>query len=109
MVSAPGTRGRPRKTVPDPVLILFGKRVRRARLAHGWTQAETADKAGVKRDTLSRYENGAKEPGVVYALRLAVALGTTLDDLLAEPVCARCDGAPGPGFICGSCGRERAR
>ncbi len=98
-------QGRPRKTAPDPVLVLFGQRVHRERLARGWGQRELSLKAGVKRDTISRYESGAREPGIVYAMRVAVALGTTLDALLAEPVCAKCDGHPEAGFICGTCGR----
>lgn len=101
-------RGRPRKTVPDPVLVLFGQRVKRARMALGWSQSELSQKAGVERDTISRYETGAREPGIVYALRVAVALETSLDDLTAEPVCAKCDGHPEAGFICGTCGRGGA-
>jgi len=59
-------------------------REERARLA--LTQADLAEKVGVSRKTINTVENGVFIPSTVLALRLAKALGTTVESLfhLAE-------------------------
>ena len=59
-------------------------REERARLA--LTQADLAEKVGVSRKTINTVENGVFIPSTVLALRLAKALGTSVESLfhLAE-------------------------
>ncbi len=54
-------------------------REERARLA--LTQADLAEKVGVSRKTINTVENGVFIPSTVLALRLAKALGTTVESL----------------------------
>ncbi len=56
------------------------------REAHGLTQAQLAEAIGVSRKTINTVENGVYVPSTVIALRLAAALGTTVEALftLAE-------------------------
>jgi putative transcriptional regulator len=56
-------------------------RLRDARTARGWTQAELAEKVGVTRKTVNTVENGVFIPSTVLALKLARALDTTVEAL----------------------------
>jgi len=56
-------------------------RLRDARTARGWTQAELAEKVGVTRKTVNTVENGVFVPSTVLALKLARALDTTVEAL----------------------------
>jgi putative transcriptional regulator len=56
-------------------------RVREAREARGLTQAELAGLVGVSRKTINTVENKIFVPSTVLALRLAKALGTTVEAL----------------------------
>ncbi len=60
---------------------LLRNNLRDAREAIGWTQAELADAIGVSRKTVNTVENGVFIPSVVVALKLAQALGTTVEQL----------------------------
>lgn len=60
---------------------LLRNNLRDAREAVGWTQAELADAIGVSRKTVNTVENGVFIPSVVVALKLAQALGTTVEQL----------------------------
>ena len=51
------------------------------RADRGWTQAELAERVGVSRKTINTVENGIFVPSTVLALRLAKALGTTVEAL----------------------------
>jgi transcriptional regulator with XRE-family HTH domain len=52
------------------------------RRAQGWTQAEVAESAGLRLDTLRTLEQGkSANPGVFYIVDLARALGVTVEDL----------------------------
>lgn len=53
----------------------FADRVRRYREAEGLTQQELADKAGVHRNAISRWETGYSRPTVPWLLKLSEALG----------------------------------
>lgn len=58
--------------------------LRRHRQASGLTQAELAERAGVSRQLIAAAETGQNTPAVDAALRLAHALGTTVEALFAE-------------------------
>ncbi len=50
----------------------------------GWTQGELAEKVGVDTETISRFERGATMPSLVTLQMLAVALDTTMAELIGE-------------------------
>lgn len=56
-------------------------RLRDAREARGWTQAELAERTGVSRKTVNTVENGVFVPSVLVALKLARALDSPVDAL----------------------------
>ena len=58
-------------------------RLRDERAAHGWTQAELAERIGVSRKTINTIENGVFVPSTVLALKLAKAFGTNVEALFA--------------------------
>ena len=47
----------------------------------GKTQAQVAKDAGISEQAYQRYEYGKREPGVKTALRIADALGTTVEEI----------------------------
>lgn len=69
----------------DEILAAPGNRVAELRLARGWSQAELARRVGVSRAGIGAIETGAVVPSVATALRLAAALGSTVEELFAEP------------------------
>jgi putative transcriptional regulator len=59
-------------------------RVRLHRFLHGeMSQAELAENVGVSRQTIVAIEKGNYNPSVELALRLARALGATVEELFA--------------------------
>lgn len=50
----------------------------------GWTQGDLAERIGVETETVSRFERGATLPSLVTLQKLAVALNTTMGDLIGE-------------------------
>ena len=56
-------------------------RLREARVAASWTQAELAEQIGVSRKTINTVENGVFVPSTVLALKLARALGVPVEQL----------------------------
>ena len=62
----------------DPKL---GNGLKAARTALGLTQADLAERVGVSRKTVNTVENGVFTPSTVLALRLAKALGATVEAL----------------------------
>jgi len=59
----------------------LGNRLREAREAAGWTQAELAERIGVSRKTVNTVENAVFVPSTVVALKLAGALGCSVEAL----------------------------
>ena len=59
----------------------LSNRVRAAREAHGWTQAQLAERIGVSRKTVNTVENGVFVPSALLALKLARALGQPVEEL----------------------------
>jgi putative transcriptional regulator len=58
-------------------------RLREARVAAGWTQAELAERVGVSRKTINTVENGVFVPSTVLALKLAQALRVPVEGLFS--------------------------
>ena len=59
----------------------LANRIREAREAAGWTQAQLAERIGVSRKTVNTVENGVFIPSTVIALKLARALGEPVEAL----------------------------
>jgi transcriptional regulator with XRE-family HTH domain len=66
-----------------------GKRIRVWRVLHDLSQDDLARSAGVTRNFVSAIERGAQGLDAVRLRRLALAMGMSLGDLLADP-----EGAP---------------
>ena len=58
-------------------------RLREERARRGLTQAQLAELVGVSRKTINTVENGVFVPSTVLSLRLAMALGTTVEKLFS--------------------------
>ena len=67
-------------------LAELGNRLREARGAKGWTQAQLGERIGVSRKTINTVENGVFVPSTVLAVKLASALEARVETLffLAE-------------------------
>ena len=52
------------------------------RKIHGYSQDELAEKIGVTRQTLSKYETGESLPDIERCKRRAEIFGVSLDDLV---------------------------
>lgn len=59
----------------DAVLLEFGQRVRRARLARGWTQEGLAEEASLDRTYIGGIERGERNLALFTINKLALALG----------------------------------
>lgn len=68
--------------MPEPTLI---NRLKTVRTEAGLTQAELAERVGVTRKTINTVENAVFIPSTVLALKLAKALGTTVEGLFELP------------------------
>ena len=65
----------------------LGHTVRFLRKGKGWTLADLAERTGLSKAYLSDLENGsAGKPNIQYMFTIAQALGTTLDELIHNPV-----------------------
>lgn len=53
------------------------------RKMHGYSQDELAEKIGITRQTLSKYETGESYPDIEKCKQIADIFGTTLDDLVS--------------------------
>jgi putative transcriptional regulator len=56
-------------------------RLREARDAKGWTQAELAARVGVSRKTVNTVENRVFTPSAMLAIKLAQALEVSVEQL----------------------------
>jgi DNA-binding XRE family transcriptional regulator len=54
--------------------VIIARQVIRGRKAAGWTQAELADRAGVRQETISRIETGKHSPGLKTMAKIDKAL-----------------------------------
>ena len=62
-------------------MIVLLNRLKQHRENAGLTQARLAELVDVSRKSVNTVENGVFVPSTLLALRLAAALGTTVDDL----------------------------
>jgi transcriptional regulator with XRE-family HTH domain len=59
-----------------------GERIRKLRRAKGWRQIDLAEQSGVHEVHISDLERGSREPGLRTLSKIALALGTSLSELL---------------------------
>jgi transcriptional regulator with XRE-family HTH domain len=69
----------------------FAARLRELRAEAGWTQDQLAEKTGVKRGAIARWELGTREPTWCNVVSLAEALGVGTDAFRQKPAAS-----PGP-------------
>ena len=62
-------------------IVKIGERIRALRLDAGMTQEELAQRIGLKKQNISRYENSRVEPNIRTAKRIAEALGVSLEEM----------------------------
>ncbi|MBL0058519.1 MAG: helix-turn-helix transcriptional regulator [Elusimicrobia bacterium] len=61
--------------------------MKRLRKERGWTQQKLAEKAGMSYVIITKIEQGvSKEPTILSMIKLANALGVSLDELVGRPV-----------------------
>jgi HTH-type transcriptional regulator/antitoxin HipB len=65
----------------EGVVHAFGRNVRAARLARGWTQEELSDRADLAVVQVSRIERGVREVRLTTIVRLLVALEAAPNEL----------------------------
>ena len=65
----------------DKALFQFGHNVSRLRDQAGLSQDKLAEKADLDRTYFSGIERGVRNPGIKVVIRLARALGVTVDQL----------------------------
>jgi putative transcriptional regulator len=63
----------------------LANRLRELRTKRNLTQAELAERIGVSRKTINTVENGIFIPSTVLALRIARALGTSVEAVFSLP------------------------
>jgi transcriptional regulator with XRE-family HTH domain len=73
----------------DAVLAKLGERVRGLREERDFNVSVAARRAGIETESWRRIEKGTGDPSVATLVRVALALGTTLADLVSQP-----DGPP---------------
>lgn len=62
--------------------MFLGNNIKAKREAKGMTQQELADKLFVSRQTVSRWESGARTPDIIMCKKITLVLGIALDDLI---------------------------
>ncbi|WP_381797327.1 helix-turn-helix domain-containing protein [Streptomyces niveus] len=92
-----------RRRNPRPAWIearsrALGQRIARARAEQHWSQDQLADRAGIERRSLQRYENAIREPRFGDLLLIAAALGMPVHELVREPD-QRIEGQPLDGDV----------
>jgi len=65
----------------DSILCSFGQSLAKHRRAKELSQEALAEKADLDRTYLSGIERGVRNPGIKVVIRLARALGVTVDQL----------------------------
>jgi transcriptional regulator with XRE-family HTH domain len=64
------------------ILKTLGRNVKRIRQDRAWSQEELAAKAGVHRTYIGGIESVGRNVSVINLVRIAKALGVSVDDLL---------------------------
>jgi transcriptional regulator with XRE-family HTH domain len=68
-----------------------GKIISDAREQKGWSQTDLADKSGVSRVMIGKYERGEAVPSIEAAKKIADALAVSLDYLVGEGINSKFD------------------
>jgi transcriptional regulator with XRE-family HTH domain len=72
------------KAIFTAYLMKFGEKITKLKKLKKMSQVELAEKTGISRDAISKYERGDVSPSVEYAKRIAEALGVSLDYLVSD-------------------------
>lgn len=64
--------------------MTLGQKIRKFRLAKGWTQKRLEKESGVENRNLTRYEHDKVRPRPKILKQIAAALEVSVDELLAE-------------------------
>lgn len=72
------------KGMPHPVCWAVGQRIRQAREAKGWLQADLADRAGYDTTAISLWERGKHSIGIVKLADVAQALDVSVSYLTMD-------------------------
>ena len=75
--------------------MLFAETLKKLRMEHGLSQRELADRLGVIRPTVTRWENGSRLPDAAMIFQLSQCLGVEVGMLLQ----AAAESAPAPHVI----------
>ena len=67
-----------------PPLVAFGNAVRATRAARGVAQEALANRCGIDRSYLGAIERGDQNPGLLHVVKIAEALGLTVEALMKE-------------------------
>lgn len=70
------------KRYKDSILVKFADNVRRKRYELGINQEELSFRAGVHRTYIGMVERSERNVSLIYAEKIAKALGTTIDELI---------------------------
>lgn len=62
--------------------MAFGDNLKKLRESRGLSTIDLAEIVGVGQPQVSRYESGERVPNVILAYEIAVALGTTVEQLV---------------------------
>ena len=62
--------------------MALGERIRKLRRAKNWRQIDLAEHSGVHEVHISDLERGSREAGLRTLSKIALALGTTLSEML---------------------------
>ena len=60
----------------------LGRNIRKLREAHGWSQEDYADRAGIHRTYVSDIERGRRNPTITVVEKLAAPLGVSPGQLI---------------------------
>jgi transcriptional regulator with XRE-family HTH domain len=66
---------------PSPVLVSFGRRVRRLRMAMGVSQEALGERSGIHRTYVGGIERGERNISLLNIAKLADGLGVGIADL----------------------------
>jgi XRE family aerobic/anaerobic benzoate catabolism transcriptional regulator len=64
------------------ICVVTGERIRKLRRARGWRQIDLAEQSGVHEVHISDLERGTREAGLRTLRKIALALDTSLSELL---------------------------
>jgi transcriptional regulator with XRE-family HTH domain len=87
--------------VSEEVLRRLGQEIHQRRKARGMTRVDLANESGIHRNYLMSVERGDRNVSVRNLMRIALALGTTLPELLVPVFAAQTPPVEPPGDLPG--------